>query len=399
MDPFAKIVAFLVAEVANDLQDVPFAWSRPPLDQFGGEIQEQRLKNGRIPLQFIEDMCKVYHWESISCNAVKIPKFLHISPMRMILALLEAIFAADFRAFVIKRLAKKMKKISLIALAFVAVSMAGCGGAPAPGNGEGSTDGIIAEVEAPKPVPVDYAAVFDSAMHGKQVIVEGYLQLPNMMYTSGNDAQVDFHARPNQHYGTSITANIETGDCKNCMAKLGEKYQLSDLKMKADDGTEVLGNQRVRLTGNLRVHSSDMTETGYTASLDVAKIEKIPEIDLDYSQMKVVTVTPENFLDTTLNYALSMVESKIGIPTMLFMENDVTLDMTVGGKRIGATFTFGTGPNQIEPIPANYSKSDFKIHDHKGNVINLNKPAKVYGTRSTPRKDSPGLLYVERIEQ
>ena len=56
-------------------------------------------------------------------------------------------------------------------------------------------------------------------------------------------------------------------------------------------------------------------------------------------------------------------------------------------------------PNQIEPIPANYSPSDFKIRDYKGNLINLNKPAKAFGTRSTPTADSPGMLYVERVEQ
>ncbi len=293
-----------------------------------------------------------------------------------------------------------LKKFSLFLSAItLAMLMVGCGNSNSTDGGGVENVSESAPIEPPKPLELAYDAVFDSSKHEKLISVEGYLQLPNMMYTSGNTAQVDFHARTNQHYGKSITANIETGDCNNCMAKLGEKYQLSDLKLKADDGTEVLANQRVRLTGKVRVYDSDMTENGYTASLDVTKIEKVPEIDLDYSQFKVVELTSENLYDTTLNYVLSSVKSKIGVPTMLFMENDVTLDMTVGGKRIGATFTFGTGPNQIEPIPANYSPSDFKIHDYTGKIINLNKPTKVYGTRSTPHKDSPGLLYVERVEQ
>jgi hypothetical protein len=283
-------------------------------------------------------------------------------------------------------------------LSGVAIVLMGCGGTPKSDAGAGDTV-VSATEEQAKPLSLAYDAVFDSAVNDKEVIVEGYLQLPNMMYTSDNSAHVDFYARTFQRFGTSITAYIQTGDCKNCMVKLGEKYQLSDLKIKADDGTEVLANQRVRLTGPIRVHASDDTENGFTASMEVAKIEKVPEVELDYSQFKVVEITPENLYDSTLVYALSSVKSKIGIPSMLFMENDVTLDMNVGGKRIGATFSFGTGPNQIEPIPSNYSPSDFKIRDYKGNLINLNKPAKAFGTRSTPTADSPGMLYVERVEQ
>jgi hypothetical protein len=244
-----------------------------------------------------------------------------------------------------------------------------------------------------------YAQVFDTLNHEKEVIVEGYLQLPTMMFTGGNDAQVDFHARPYQRYGQNVIASITTGSCNNCMTPLGEKYQLSDLKMKADDGAEVLANQRVRLTGKLRVHSSSVGNSGVSASLDVTKIEKIPEVDLDYSQFDVVKLGKENLYDSTLDYALSMAESRIEIPTMLFMENDVTLNMMVGGERLGVNFVFGEGPNHIETIPANYSKKDFKIRDHKGELINLNKSVKVWGTRSTPRKNSPGILYVEHVEQ
>lgn len=257
----------------------------------------------------------------------------------------------------------------------------------------------VEEKTPPKPLSLTYEEVFDTTADGKEVMVEGFLQLPNMMYTSGNKAQVDFHARPYQRHGQKVIVNIPMGSCKNCMAKLGEKYSLNDLKIKADDGTEVLANQRVRLTGRLSAYASSVHDNGVSASMHITKIERVPDVDVDYSQMDVVKITKENIMDTTLKYRLSMAEGKIEIPSMLFMENDVTLDLHIGGKRLGVNFAFGSGPNQIENIPSNYTKADFKIHDHKGNLIKLGKSAKVWGTRSTPSKDYAGTLYVEHIEQ
>lgn len=291
-----------------------------------------------------------------------------------------------------------MRKMIVFAAAGTMLFMLGCGGTDsAPVNEKPAQAEPVAE--APKPINLTYEQVFDKGNDGQLAIIEGYLQLPNMMYTSGESAQVDFHARPYQRHGRNVIANITTGSCNNCMAKLGEKYQLSDLKMKADDGVEVLPNQRVRLTGKLSVYTSVSSEDGLSVSLNVTKIEKIPEIEIDYSTLEAVKIGKENLFDTTLNYAFSMAEGKIGIPSMLFMENDVTLDLPVGGKNLAVNFSFGTGPNQIEPVPSNYTNADFKIHDHKGNLIKLGKSVKVWGTRSTPKTDYPGILYVEHVEQ
>jgi hypothetical protein len=289
-----------------------------------------------------------------------------------------------------------MKRLSSLIPFLLVVLVTSCG------NRSKSTDQaevVPTEAAIAKPIAISFSEAFDSSKTDKQVIIEGYLQLPNMMYTTGDDAQVDFHARPQQRFGTEIIANVHTGDCNNCMAKLGEKYQLSDLKLKGDDGTEIHANERVRLTGRLRVRRSGLVENGLSVALDVAKIEKLPEIVLDYSQFEVVAITKENLFDTSLVYRLSSAEGKIEIPTMLFMENDVTLDLKVAGKRVGVNFSFGTGPNQIEPIPTNYAKGDFKIHDFEGNLVNLGKTVKVWGTRSTPGDESAGILYVERIQQ
>lgn len=283
--------------------------------------------------------------------------------------------------------------------ALFAVALSGCGG-----NSESqevpqtdSAEGAV--VEPVKPLSLEFTKAFDEAMNDQEVEIEGYLQLPSMMYTSGKSAQVDFTARPYQRYGSHITANISTGSCNNCMKALGEKYDINDLHVKDNDGTEVGPNQRVRITGRLSVYASALSENGHSASLYPSKIEKIDEVELDYSTMNAVTLTKANLLDTTLKYALSYVESKVEIPSILFMENDVTLNAKVAGQHLPVNFLFGTGPNQIEPIPSNYSKEDFKIHDYKGELVNLNKPLKLWGNRSTPDEKNPGIFYVERIMQ
>ena len=102
-------------------------------------------------------------------------------------------------------------------LSGVAIVLMGCGGTPKGDAGADETAVSATEEEA-KPLSLSYDAVFDSAVNDKEVIVEGYLQLPNMMYTSDNSAHVDFYARTFQRFGTSITAYIQTGDCKNCMS-------------------------------------------------------------------------------------------------------------------------------------------------------------------------------------
>lgn len=293
-----------------------------------------------------------------------------------------------------------MKRFSVFfAVAATVVLWAGCGDSSTKPQDNANDSLATREPEEVKPINLEFSKAFDEAMKDQVVAIEGYLQLPSMMYTSGNNAQVDFSARPYQRYGDRISASITTGSCNNCMKALGEKYDINDLHVKDNDGKDIGPNQRVRITGRLSVYTSTMSPSGFSANLYPDKIEKIDEIELDYSTMSAVTLTKENLMDTTLKYALSFMQSKVEIPSMLFMENDVTLDAKVGSERIGVNFMFGTGPNQIEPIPANYSKADFKIHDSKGNVINLNKSVKLWGNRSTPSKDSPGIFYVEHVEQ
>jgi hypothetical protein len=115
--------------------------------------------------------------------------------------------------------------------------------------------------------------------------------------------------------------------------------------------------------------------------------------------MGAVLVTPENLFDTTLSETFAVAKGKLEIPYLVFMSDDISLNLKVGKEHISASFLFGDGPNLIEDVPENYTKKDFKIKDHTGKLIRLDKPVTVYGTRTAPKADYGGILYVERVEQ
>jgi hypothetical protein len=271
-----------------------------------------------------------------------------------------------------------------------------CGGS---GDGNGAITEPVYGGTPTTYVPLEYDQVFDKAQDNQFVRLEGYLSLPSMMYTTGKTAQVNFHARAYQRHGREITSNIRMGACRNCMATLPEKYKTSDFQLTADDSTQILAYERVRLYGSLHVSDNALADNGLMVSLDVEKVERVAEVAIDYATLDAVKLDKSNLEDSTLKYVLTYAQGKLTIPSILFMENDISLFMSIGGTDVSINFLFGTGPNQIEEIPENYSKADFKIHDFEGKLINLSKPVKVWGNRATPRKGAPGILYVEHLEQ
>lgn len=294
----------------------------------------------------------------------------------------------------------KMKKQFCGLLIGATVLFAACGSGDNQDPPE-ITENQITEkvVEEPKATEMAFEDAFSIDANGKMAMIEGYMQLPASMYSSNNSGSIDFSYRPNQRHGESIRMSLQMGNCKNCMKKLADKYDKNDLEVTTEDGTIVGPNVRVRVTGKLRVYESSIEGSGVSVSISNQKIEKVEEVELDYSAMGALKISSENFFDSTLKYVFSTVEGKIEIPTMLFMQDDATLSMKVGKENLSISFLFGNEPNHIEDIPKNYSKKDFKIHDFEDKIIDLKKPVKLYGTRTPPRKDYGGILYVERVEQ
>jgi hypothetical protein len=296
----------------------------------------------------------------------------------------------------------KEMKTSWLAVMILALGMSACGGSGgADAATTGADAGLGANVDdvAPQYADLTYAAAFDRVHDKAFVNIEGYLQMPEMIYTDGQSGQVYLIERPYQRHGRNIAVSVKTGDCNNCMEGLPKEYKRADFKLKADDGSPIGLNERVRVSGRLGILENSLSKDGLALTMELTSLVKVPEVAIDYKQVEALKVDKTNLMDSTLQYVMSYAEGKLTIPTMIFMDKELTLDMAVGDKNLWVNFEFGTGPNQIEEIPENYGKADFKIHDADGKLINLNRPVKVWGIRSTPGHTSSGFLYVEHIEQ
>lgn len=257
--------------------------------------------------------------------------------------------------------------------------------------GMDSLGDAVADVES-----IALSAAFDKAHQGKLVQVEGYLQLPKSMIAVRDTAQIDLYERPDQRRGQAVTAKLAMGDCSNCMARLPASYTRNDLKIRDKNGAVVQVNERVRLTGRLLVSAGAKPAGKSSATLAVTNIEKLAPVAIDYHALSPVVMQAATIHDSTLGDGqLSFAEGRLSMPTMVFIDGDLSLSMAVGKESMGVNFLFGTGPNQIEELPENFTSADLKIHDHLGKTVNFHRAIKLWGARSMP----DGVLYVEHVEQ
>lgn len=262
-----------------------------------------------------------------------------------------------------------------------------------------ATLGVDALIGAGQATDLTMEEALDANYVGKVVAVEGYLQLPQVLVADAEQAQVNFHARPLQRRGTTVFASLKLGDCANCMGKLPATYKLGDLKVFSDDQKPMTQGQRLRLTGTLAVVTEKGQQIGHSTKIKVDKIEELETTPFDYAASQALVISRENVHDTTMQGDLVKAVGKVAIPQMLFVKDDVMMEMILGGDTLGVSFLIGTGANQIDPIPSNFSKSDFKIHDHQGDLIDLHKPVTVWGTRIRAAGRSRSTIYVEHIQQ
>jgi hypothetical protein len=78
------------------------------------------------------------------------------------------------------------------------------------------------------------------------------------------------------------------------------------------------------------------------------------------------------------------------------------LDVTAkpGDKKVfGADIVQGSGSSEIEELPSGYKKSDIKIHDNSGNIINLSDKVNLTGEMSIAPDNSVCFMEVDKIEK
>ncbi len=68
---------------------------------------------------------------------------------------------------------------------------------------------------------------------------------------------------------------------------------------------------------------------------------------------------------------------------MTLVDDDFSVDLyeqpQQGGEKISVYFTVGTGANQAENLPEDYSDADLKIHTSDNQVVSVDKPIRVHG--------------------
>ncbi|HEU4716406.1 MAG TPA: hypothetical protein VFU15_01155 [Bacteroidia bacterium] len=238
------------------------------------------------------------------------------------------------------------------------------------------------------PVNISFDQLSDKNYDGKKVIVEGYVAAPTSSYVSSTSAQIDFYGRKDQFYAANnVIVSVPVGTGKNTMYSLPDKYTPEDIKITADDKSEIHAGDHVRITGKLSAN-------GMYSSIDLDKVEKIADTDVDYSTLNAMKLTKATWKDSTMDGKLVYAEGTLEIPMMTMDGNytwfylhskDVSNDLTVN-------ISYGNGANKVEPLSDNYRKSDVKIRDHKGDVVGNHK-VRVYGVLHSES------IYVENIVQ
>lgn len=130
---------------------------------------------------------------------------------------------------------------------------------------------------APEPdgIAVEYANVCALENNNKRVTTEGYLVLGSSTFCSGKKGDVscrlDFMEKPEST--KDFTAYVTEGTGANQMEKLPRSYKRDDLKLRANDGSMVSPQDKVRVTGE--VISVKTGATGeISCSITVKKIER-----------------------------------------------------------------------------------------------------------------------------
>jgi len=221
------------------------------------------------------------------------------------------------------------------------------------------------------PVSVTYNQLFDSVNFNKNVEVEGYVELPSNSYQSDGSAQLDFFARKGQFWAeNTITLDVNVGTGNNTMKSLPAKYTKADLVITDNNGNKIGAGDYVKVTGQL----------SNFGTLDAVKVEKETEPAIDYSTLSPVMVAGKA-PDSTLTGKLLCAEGTMEMPSSTLDGDYTWLYLHVKGISDPLTIHlhYGQGPNNIEPLPSDYSDSDVKIHDKTGALLGAKQKVRVYG--------------------
>jgi hypothetical protein len=233
--------------------------------------------------------------------------------------------------------------------------------------------------------------VEDASMNGtkKKVIIEGYLSMPGVLYTSGNSIRCHMYPRNGQTKGFYVNLEFQQGKTANHMESMPSKYTLADFKIHTANNEVVGQGSPVKITGELSRIDDEY------ATIYITKVEKAEPAAFDYATA-ATQLTDANMGD--MENKLVYVDAALEVPMFVYIKEDMTLDLKNTGLKgeLEANVLVGDGPNQISNLPEGWSQSDVKVHDNTGKVIK--GKTRVYGTfTKSTIGDTKGYIHVERI--
>jgi hypothetical protein len=223
-------------------------------------------------------------------------------------------------------------------------------------------------------------ALADTLEFNHNVIIEGYFQLPQLSSTSDRGQSMNFFGRRNQSQGKDIYSNVPTGNGKNKMKTLPDNYKVSDVVITDKNGKTLGINERVRISGSMYASKDYSDPKKHTTYLQITEIEKIDETAFDYSGFNWPELT-EDASKKEENYDKEFyLEGKLSVPMFVLTGSEMTIDLNdAKGKQFTVKLVRGSGNSQMEDLSENWSKSDVKIRNNKGELISLNKTVRIYG--------------------
>ncbi|MGL5892352.1 MAG: hypothetical protein ACRC3B_20850, partial [Bacteroidia bacterium] len=223
-------------------------------------------------------------------------------------------------------------------------------------------------------------AIADTLELKHNVIIEGYFQLPQLSSSSDRGQSMNFYGRRNQMHGQDIYTTVPTGSGKNQMKTLPDNYKISDLVITDKNGKTLSINERVKITGSMYASKSISEPGKHTTYLQVTEIEKAEEAAFDYSALNWNALTEEASKKEE-NYGKEYyIEGKLSVPMFVLTGSEMTIDITdTKGVKFTVKLVRGSGNSQMEDLVENWSQSDVKIRNNKGELISLKKTVRVYG--------------------
>jgi len=293
-----------------------------------------------------------------------------------------------------------MKKYTYLLLLALLPQLTSCGGDNA--NNSASSGEIDVEMPEKKELSLDDAQpiTFDEARNvspdeeKKPVTIEGYFQVPYSASISSEGQSSYFFERRNQTNGDYIYVSVPLGKKNNQMVELKSGFLAKDFKAKDNNGTSVGVNERVKITGFLYTVKSYSKGKSNTVYLNVKKIEKVDEIELDYEALDFPTLTKDEYEKRSNNRGKPyMIEGRLEVPMFVLTGEEMSIDIIDGaGNKYSLQVLTGDGNNQMETLPSNWTQKDIKIRDSEGTLLPVGTKVRAYGVIAADG------LHVEQIK-